>query len=63
MPVTNYYTVNGQIIGEKAGAGTRTDYLVDPLGSVVGTSDKNASVSRRYRYKPYGAELSSSGTG
>ena len=36
MPVTNYHTVNGEIIGETT-SGVRTDYLVDALGSVTGT--------------------------
>ena len=36
MAVTNYYSVNGQIIGEAAN-GVRTDYLMDALGSVTGT--------------------------
>ena len=35
MAVTNYYSVNGQIIGE-ATNGVRTDYLMDALGSVTG---------------------------
>ncbi|MBI5706359.1 MAG: hypothetical protein HZC36_05155 [Armatimonadetes bacterium] len=41
----------------------RTDYLVDALGSVVGTSNKDNTVNRRYQYKPYGARLSASGAG
>jgi hypothetical protein len=28
---TRFYTVNGQIIGEKAAGSDRTDYMVDPL--------------------------------
>jgi hypothetical protein len=35
MPVTNYYTVNGEIIGEKTTGGSRVDYLTDALGSVA----------------------------
>lgn len=37
--------------------------MVDALGSVVGTSNKDNSVSRRYQYKPYGTRLTASGTG
>jgi hypothetical protein len=34
MSVTNYYSTNGQIIGEKTTGGSRIDYLTDALGSV-----------------------------
>ncbi|MBI5706365.1 MAG: hypothetical protein HZC36_05185 [Armatimonadetes bacterium] len=37
--------------------------MVDALGSVVGTSNKDNTVNRRYQYKPYGTRLSASGTG
>lgn len=59
----NYYSVNGQIIGEKSAGQVRTDYMVDPLGDVIGTTNKDNSVNRAYRYKPFGALLASSGTG
>ncbi len=36
MAVTNYYTVNGSIIGESTN-GVRIDYMMDALGSVTGT--------------------------
>ncbi|MBI5706363.1 MAG: hypothetical protein HZC36_05175 [Armatimonadetes bacterium] len=58
-----YYTLNGQLVGERATGGVRTDYMVDALGSVVGTSNKDNTVNRRYQYKPYGTRLSASGTG
>ena len=63
MPVTNYYTVNGQIIGEKTTGGSRVDYLTDALGSVTATVDQNAAVVNTYRYKPYGAQLAKTGVG
>src|SRR5689334_22265100 len=63
MPVTNYYTVNGEIIGEKTAGGTRTDYLTDALGSVIGTANQSAQVVNTYRYKPYGAQLAKTGAG
>jgi RHS repeat-associated protein len=62
MPVTNYYTVNGAIIGEST-AGVRTDYMVDALGSVTGTVNQSGQVMNTYRYKPYGALLAKTGTG
>ena len=62
MPVTNYHTVNGQIIGETT-AGVRTDYMVDALGSVTGTVNQSGQVVNTYRYKPYGALLAKTGTG
>lgn len=36
MSVTNYHTVNGQIMGSSTGA-TFTPYLTDALGSVTAT--------------------------
>src|SRR5258708_21759258 len=63
MPVTNYYTVNGEIIGEKTTGGQRVDYLTDALGSVTGTLNQSAQVVNTYRYKPYGAQLAKTGVG
>ncbi len=52
MAVTEYYTVNGQIIGEQVHGGARVRYMPDALGSVTvannGTKDNPAS------YTPYG---------
>ncbi len=63
MGVTNNYSLNGQIIGEKTTGGTRTDYLRDALGSVVGTVNQSAQVVNTYRHKPYGAQLAKTGVG
>lgn len=63
MPVTNYYTVNGEIIGEKTTGSPRIDYLTDALGSVTATVDQNAQVVNTYRYKPSGAQLAKTGVG
>lgn len=63
MPVTNYYTVDGEIIGEKTSGGSRIDYLTDALGSVTATVNQSAQVVNTYRYKPYGKQLSKSGVG
>lgn len=56
-----YYTLSGQLVGERATGGVRTDYMVDALGPVVGTSNKDNTVNRRYQYKPYGTRLTASG--
>jgi RHS repeat-associated protein len=61
MATTNYYTVNGRIIGESTG-GTRTGYLPDALGSVTATV-QNGAVVNTYRYKPYGEMLTKTGGG
>jgi len=62
MAVTNYYSVEGEVIGEATG-GVRTDYLTDALGSVTGTVNASSVVVNTYRYKPYGATLAKTGTG
>jgi len=63
MAVTNYYTVEGEILGEKTTASSRIDYLTDALGSVTATLNQSAQVVNTYRYKPYGAQLAKSGVG
>lgn len=63
MPVTNYYTVNGEILGEKTTGSSRIDYLTDALGSVTATVNQSAQIVNTYRYKPYGKQLSKSGAG
>ena len=61
MPVTNYYTVNGEIIGEKTTGSPRIDYLTDALGSVMATVNQSAQVVNTYRYKPFGGLLAKTG--
>src|SRR5512135_3227648 len=63
MAVTNYYSVNGELIGEKVGANARTDYLTDALGNVTATLNQSGAVVNTYRYKPYGAQLAKTGVG
>ena len=58
-----YFTINGDIIGEKTAGGSRVDYLTDALGSVIGTVNQSAQVVNTYRYKPYGAQLAKTGVG
>jgi RHS repeat-associated protein len=62
MAVTNYYTVNGEIIGERTAGSARIDYLTDALGSVTATVNGSAQVVNTYRYKPYGAQLAKTGS-
>jgi RHS repeat-associated protein len=63
MATTNYYSLNGEIIGEKTIGGTRTDYLTDALGSVTATLNQSAQVVNTYRHKPSGAQLAKTGVG
>ncbi len=61
MPVTNYYTIDGQMIGYKTAAGRR-DFLTDALGSVTAEVDQTgATKTFDGRYKPYGGDLSTTG--
>lgn len=60
MPVTNYYTVDGQIIGYK-GQNGRKDFLTDALGSVTAEVDQSCTKTFEGRYKPYGGDLAFSG--
>ena len=62
MAVTNYYTIDGQMIGYKDGGG-RKDFLTDVLGSVTAEIDQ-AGTNRTFdgRYRPYGGDLWSSGS-
>lgn len=60
MAVTNYYTMNGQIVGEST-SGVRTAYHRDALGSVVATTDQNQSVTATARCAAYGTAFATSG--
>src|SRR5580658_3558997 len=61
MGVTNYATLNGQLVGETGPNGTMY-YHTDALGSVTMTTGSTGAVLNTYRYKPYGTQLSKSGT-
>lgn len=61
MPVTNYFTVNGQIVGEATGS-SFTQYLADAMGSVRATVE-GKRVRNTYVFKPYGELLAKTGTG
>jgi hypothetical protein len=56
MPTTSYFSINGELIGEKVGAAARTDYLTDALGGVTATLNQSGAVVNTYRYKPYGGQ-------
>ncbi len=61
MPVVNYHSANGRLIGETT-SGVRTDYMSDALGSVTGTLNASQAVVNTYRYKPYGELLAKTGS-
>src|SRR5579862_4716574 len=63
MAVTNYYSVGGEVIGQRTAGSPRVDYLTDALGSVTATVNQSAQVVNTYRYKPGGALLAETGTG
>ncbi len=50
------------MIGEHTTGQSRLDYLCDALGSVVATVDQTQTVKSTARYKPYGADLATTGT-
>jgi hypothetical protein len=62
MAIINYDTIDGEIIGECTD-GVYTDYGVGALGSVIATIDSSSAVVNAYRFKPYGALLSRTGSG
>lgn len=59
MAVTNYYTIQGAILGERSSSG-RINYITDASDSVTGTVSASG-VQTTYAYKPYGAVLSRTG--
>ena len=61
MPVTKYYTVNGQILGERTGSGGYRRYGTDALGSVTTTYTSTGTVENTYRNAPYGTEIAKTG--
>src|SRR5687768_3027800 len=63
MPITNYYSENGELVGEKVGTNARVDYLTDALGNVTATLNQSGQIVNTYRYKPYGAQLAKTGAG
>jgi RHS repeat-associated protein len=63
MPITNYFSINGELIGEKVGTNARTDYLTDALGYVTATLNTSGAIVNTYRYKPDGAQLAKTGAG
>lgn len=62
MSVTNYYTANGMILGERTGGGGFRKYTTDALGSTLMTTNSSGTQENSYRYKPYGTQLVKSGS-
>ncbi len=60
MATTYYNTIDGSLLGQTT-SGVRTDYMMDALGSVTGTTVSGA-VQNTYRYMPFGTLLSKTGT-
>jgi len=58
VAVTNFDTINGQILAETSGRVTK-NYVVDALGSVTGVS-QGGSISGAARYSPYGRTIAGS---
>lgn len=67
MAVTNYFTIEGEMVGEFRGNTAETVetqvYLRDYLGSTAETRNADPSTDSRYQYLPYGGWLFSSGSG
>ncbi len=60
MATTNYYTVDGMILGESTN-GVHTSYGPDALGSVVATYADGAP-QNTYLRAPYGTQIQKTGT-
>lgn len=61
MPVTNYATLDGEIVSESRSE-TRRDYLPDPLGSIAALLDSTQTKTDTWTYWPYGEERTRTGT-
>jgi RHS repeat-associated protein len=59
MPVTNYYSIGGEILGEGDGANGR-DYLPDAQGNLTGMQNVSGIVSTSY--SPFGRGAAPSGS-
>ncbi len=55
MPVTDYLTVDGEVLAETRG-GVDRDYLPDPLGSTAALLDDTQARTDAFAYWPYGEE-------
>src|SRR5579862_9446326 len=59
MATSKYYTVDGEIIGERSVGGASLNYLPDALGSV--TASANGTAVSSASYTPYGQGSASTG--
>lgn len=57
MLTVAYTVLDGEILGETTASGHR-DYLVDPLGSVIGMIDSSQTISEPREFWPYGQQAS-----
>ncbi|ARU41293.1 hypothetical protein CCB80_09160 [Armatimonadetes bacterium Uphvl-Ar1] len=62
MGVTNYFSVDGEVIAE-SGASGYLSYHRDNLGSVCATLDSSGALVHQYQYKPFGELWSATGAG
>lgn len=61
MPVTDYCTIDGEVVSEIRN-GTERDYVPDPLGGTVALLDGSQTKTDTYTYWPYGEIRTSTGT-
>ncbi len=59
--VTTFTTINGMLVHEDRG-GVETEYVSDPLGSLVQTRNSSGTKSYEAEYWPYGELQTSTGT-
>ena len=61
MPVTDYSTAKGMMLGERT-SGVNADYVPDALSSAVVAVYQDLNTTCTAPYKPYGDTLASTGT-
>ena len=59
--VTTFTTINGMLVHEDRG-GVETEYVSDPLGSLVQTRNSSGTKTYEAEYWPYGELQTSTGT-
>lgn len=61
MPTVTYTVVDGELLSENR-AGTKRDYVPDPLGSTVALLDNTQTKTDTWTYWPYGEVKTRTGT-